>query len=188
MTTNRDAQTLIGQIINAQGQALTQSETHKEVRQHSGEGDAYMVASGFVTHVNTADTYTGILWIQNDSATKNIHIGYVRGCNEVAGKWQAKRGVTALSSSATVTPVNMQFGSKKTLSATVEAANATTSVFTGGTLFTQFMQGGPGHSVFDFEGAIILQPGESFGLEFAPFSTASSNEACAFFECWEGTD
>ncbi len=93
-----------------------------------------------------------------------------------------------MSNSATVTPQNMNVGSPKILSATVESANATTSAFTGGTLVGTWIQNGPGHSDPNWHGAYLLSPGASLGLEFAPFAAASSNEVCATIEVWQTTE
>lgn len=185
MTIKRDPRTLRGQDITDNGQALVQSETHSEARHHSALGDAFMMASGFVTHINTADTYTGILWFSNGSESKDVHVGYMRSCNQVAGKWQLKKGVTALSSPVTLTPSNMNVGSPRTYVGTAEGGNATTSIFTGGTVIGQWIQNGPAHSDPDWGGAFILSPGDSFGLEFAPFATASADEACVTVEVWQ---
>ncbi len=188
MAINRDPYTLRGQEITTSGQALVQSESHTEARFHSADGHTFMLASGFVTHINTADTYTAVMWFQNDSTTDSIYVGYMRSCNEVAGKWRLLKGVTAMSNSATITPRNMNIGSPKTLVATVEASNATTSAFTGGTLVGTWIQNGPGHSDPNWRGAYLLSPGASLGLEFAPFAAASSNEVCTTVEVWQTTE
>lgn len=185
MTIKRDPYTMQGQKITDEGQALTQSESHSEARHHTAKGVVFMLASGFVTHNDSADTFTGIMWFRNDSTEDQVFVGYMRSCNEVPGKWRLKRGVTELSSNTTITAQNMNIGSPKTFEGTIEAGNAPTSVFTGGTVVGQWIQGGPAHSDPDWQGAFTLSPGASMGLEFAPFAAASNNEACVTVEVWQ---
>ena len=77
MTIKRDPYTMQGQKITDEGQALTQAESHSEARHHTANGVVFMLASGFVTHNDSADTFTGIMWFQNDSTEDQVFVGYM---------------------------------------------------------------------------------------------------------------
>ena len=169
--------------ITEDGQALTQSENHTEARHHSGEGEVFFLASGFATTATSADDYTNIFYLKNDSTTKSIHIGYLRTCNEVAGKWRLLDAPTALGTTA-ITAYNANRAKTQALDATSQSFSAAGTTFTDGTSIGQWVQNGPGHSVFPFDGSYILGPNSSLGLEFAPFGT-TAGDACVTVQCWQ---
>jgi len=183
MTIKRDASTMRSQDITIDGQALVQAETHTESRHHSSDGDTYIVQSSFITSSATADTFVSILFLKNDSTTKEIHIGYFRTCNEVPSKWKLIKNPTSISNPTIITPRNMNFGSARVIDATVNSGSAT-SATTGGNEMGTWIQNGPGHSDPDFGGALILGPGDSIALEMAPFSSVAG-EVCTTIEVWQ---
>lgn len=188
MSVTRDPSTHDGQKVNSEGQASVIAEVQTEARHVAQKGNVFLVASGFITHINTALTFTDLFWMKNTSTTKDIHIGYLRTCNEVAGRWQMYEGVTALDNTpTTIEADNMKLGSATPLDATLEAADSTAAAFTGGTVIAQWIQG-VGHSIQPFEGSLILGPNQSIGLSFAPAATASTNEACITMQVWQVTD
>lgn len=184
MPTNRDPSSKQGQITNSGGQSFVLSESHTEARHEAEAGRAFIIGSGFIVHSDTADTFKAMLYIENTSDEKEIHLGYLRTCNEVPGKWQLHKGVTAISSGSPVAPLNMNGGKKKSLTATVTAGGSA-SDFTGGTIYPQWIQGGPAHSIQPFDGSYIMGPGDTLGLSFAPFAAATSNEACITMQLWQ---
>lgn len=174
-----------GALVNGEGQVFTLSEIQTEARHVAEEGDAFFISSGFLTHSNAADATTAMMWFRNDSNTMDIHVGYLRTCNEVAGKWQMFSGVTALDNTpATITPANSNIGSTTTMDATIEASDTAGSAFTGGLAISQWIQNA-GHSIQAFDGSLILGPQQSIGITFAPFATASANEACITMQAWQ---
>ncbi|MDH5426194.1 MAG: hypothetical protein OEY29_14490 [Gammaproteobacteria bacterium] len=185
MGTNRDPYTWRGQKTTSDGQSLVQSESLTEARYHAGKGEVFILSSGFATTPAAADDFTNILYLKNDSTTDDINLGYLRTCSEVAGKWQWVEAPTALGATA-ITAINMNRGSRKTLTATIQSYSAAGVTFTDGTRtdYPQWIQGGPAHSLQPFEGSFIIGPGDSFGLEFAPFS-ATAGEACISLQLWQ---
>lgn len=169
--------------VDSEGQAHVRAQSHKEVRHHSGKGDAYCVQSGYVTSSASADQFASILYFKNDSTTKSVYIGLMRTCNEVAAKWRVIKNPTSISNSTSITPENSNFSSSKAIDATAEYGSAT-STTTGGTVFGTWINGGPAHSVTDMGGGIILGPKDSIVLEMAPFA-AAAGEVCCLLEVWQ---
>ncbi len=182
MSTIRDAHTHVSQIVNSKGQALVQAESHAEARQHSGLGDAYLIKTGFIASSATADQTTAMLYVKNTSTTKNIFLGHLRTCGELAFKWILKKGATAMSAETAVVPVNMMLGSPKVLVATVNIG-AQDATVTGGTEIATWINS-IGHSNPDLRGSLILLPNQAITLEVLPFANASG-EACITIECWQ---
>ncbi len=179
----RDASTQRSQDVTIDGQALVQAEVHTEARHHSERGEAFIVRSGFVTSSATADVFVSLIFLKNDSTTKQLHIGYLRTCNEVAAKWKLIRNPTSISNPTAVIPLNMNFTSAKTFDGTAQSGSAT-STTTGGTEMGTWIQGGPGHSDPDWSGSFILGPNDSIALEMAPFASVAG-EICTTFEIWQ---
>lgn len=179
---NRDGHTYTGQIINDEGQALVQSESHSEARHHSVKGDAYLIKTGFVASSATADTTSAMLYVKNTSTTKSIFFGHFRTCGELAFKWIMKTGATAMSAENSVVPINMLVGSPKTMDAIVNVG-AQGATVTGGTEVATWING-VGHSNPDLRGGLILLPNQVITLEVLPFASVSG-EACVTIECWQ---
>ena len=172
--------------ITSDKQAKVLAETHSEARFHSEKGEVFLVHSGFVVSSAVADTFASIIYIKNTSTTKDIHIGHLRTCNEVAAKWRMKVAATSISNSTATTANNMNSSSTITLDATIEygAANSTT---TGGDEMSTWIQPGPGHSEPNLSGALILGPSSTLVLEMAPFASVAG-EVCINIECWQPTE
>lgn len=175
-----------GWRINNEGQASTLAETQTEARHLSeNEGVVYILSSGFAVSSNVANTFTNIFYIKNTSTTHNLYIGYLRTCNEIPGKWQYTDNPTALGTTS-VTAINMKRGADTPLVADVQSFSAAGTTFSDGTTadFPQWIQGGPGHSIQPFEGALILGANQAFGLSFAPFNT-TAGDVCITMQAWQ---
>ncbi len=181
----RDPSTEKGMGVNSEGQATVLAESRTEARHVAEEGNAFLIASDFGSSLTTND-FTNIFYIKNESTTKNLHIGYLRTCNEAAGKWRLIDAPTALGTTA-ITAKNMLSGDTTVLVATIQSFSASGTTFTDGTVIGQWIQS-TGHSIQNFDGSYILKPLESFGLEFAPFATQSAgeSEACVTLQTWIG--
>lgn len=169
--------------INKDGQALTQSEIHKEIKQHSTIGEAFVITSGFISVSATADQTSALLYIKNTSTTKSILINRVQPNSEVAAKWRLKVDPTGLSASTATAAVNMNRSSSNTLDATVEYG-AQDATVTGGTVLADWIVPG-GAADFSLEGALILGPNDSLAVEVIPFAAATGGEASVNVECWQ---
>jgi len=186
MTIIRDPRTGDGSAVNSEFQLSVISESLTEARHVAAEGDTYLISSGFATTAALADDATNILYVKNTSTTLNMHLGYLRTCNEVAGFWQWIDNPTALATTA-ITPVNMLRGNSKPLTSIVQTFSVAGTTFTDGTStdYPQWIQG-EGHSIQSFEGSMILGPDQAFGIEFAPFGT-TAGIACATLQVWTST-
>lgn len=171
--------------ITDEGQIYVITESHTEARHKAEEGKVFMIASGFAASPASADDFTNVLYVKNTSTTKDIHIGYLRTCNEVSGKWRILDAPTALGTSA-LTASNSNRSNATPLVATVQAFSTAGTTFTDGTAIGQWIQGA-GHSIQPFDGSYILGPNDSFGLEFAPFN-GTAGEMCVTLQCWQITD
>lgn len=172
--------------INAEGQAYVLSEVHTEARHRSNDGDLYLGKSGYVTSSASADVFSVIYWLKNDSTTKDIHIGHLRTCNELTGRWRMIVDSTAVSSSTTVVPLNMNRGKKSNvLDATAEYGVAGATL-TGGAEIATWINA-DGHSTEDFAGSIILGANDTIAFEYAPFA-ATANPVCVTMEIWQPSE
>lgn len=184
MTIIRDPLTGEAQRVNAEGKAFVLSEARTEARHASSDGDAFMISSGFAASPSAADDFTAVLYFKNTSTTSHVHIGYLRTCNEQGGKWRYTDNPTALGTTA-ITAKNMNVGDSGVMTATIQSFAAAGTTFADGTTtdFPQWIQSGPGHSVYPFDGALIIQPGQSFGLDFANFGT-TAGDICVTMQAW----
>lgn len=183
MSVIKDGRTGRTLVINDEGQALTLSETQTEARHVAEDGNTFLLASDFAVTATVADDFTNIMYLKNESTTMDIHVGYLRSCNEVAGKWQMHFNPTALGTSA-LTAQNTQLGNSTPLSSTIQTFSNAGTTFVDGTIFAQWIQGGPGHSIQPFDGSLILPPLTAIGFDFAPFGT-TAGDACVTMQVWQ---
>lgn len=179
----RDANTQEAARVNTEGQLSTLSEIQTEARHVAEDGSVFMIATGFAVSSTTGDQFTNIVYILNDSTTKDVHVGYMRTCNEVPGKWRLLYNPTALGTSE-ITARNMKIGTATPLNGTVQQYSAAGTSFSDGTVLGQWIQSGPAHSIQGYEGSLILPPLQSIALEFAPFGT-TAGDVCATIQLWQ---
>ncbi len=168
--------------VDDEGQLHTRSQMHKEARHHAETGNNFLIVSGYVTSSASADQFASILYFKNDSTTKNVYVGQIRSCTEVAAKWRLYQNPTSISNSTSITPLNTNFSSAVTLDGTAEYGSST-STTTGGSILMTWINSA-GHSTQDFQGGIILGPQDSFSIEMAPFA-AAAGEVCLLVEIWQ---
>lgn len=130
----------------------------------TNRGDAYDFSTADFVAITNADTESGILYLSNDSTTRDLHIHTVRTCAEAAHKVKIYRNVTGGTLVSTATAgikTNINFGSSKTPDATVYSG-ADSATITG-TVMTQHING-VGHSTLMLDGALVLGPGDTIAI------------------------
>lgn len=161
--------------IDNEGRAVVSAHAQSSMAHHSiYDGDVFIIATDFLTFSAAAEG--AALYVKNTSPTKPVHVGAVRTCSDVMGniKWTMNHGATShntgTGTQTTATAENMNTQSNLALSADLYAGTNGTTV-TGGTQVTQWIDHGPGHSVQDFEGGMIIGPGDSMSILATPSAT-----------------
>lgn len=173
------------QRVNSDGQAFTQSEIHAEAREHSRQGQFFLFATSFIP-LTTTGSFSAIFYIKNTSTTKTLHIGKLRTCSDQVCEWKFIKNPTTgtLISDATAAAVeNMNFGSSVLYVGDVYKgadAKTITDGVEAGTWINNI-----GHSQPDWEGAIMLGPGDSIALSVKP---AVAGDACVTVSAWQNGD
>ncbi len=181
MTILRDPYTSQGGKINKNGQQVGQVEIHTESREHSEEGVAFWLATGFIA-LSTTGSFNAVFYLKNTSETKNIHIGKLRTCSNQICEWKMAHTITAgtlLTDATAALQMNLNVGATTPLTANVyKGADAKTMT---GTEVPTWINN-VGHSQPDFEGSLILKPTSSIGFSVKP---AAAGDVCLTIECWQ---
>jgi len=154
-------------------------------RLHSAHhGDAYWIHSHYVS-LTTTGSFSGIMYLKNTHSENNVHLSTVRTCCSEIGafKWQAIKNPTAgtlITGGTSVTPVNSNFTSNRDMTATaIKGADGLD--ITDGEMMGTWTDGGPGHSVSEIDGTIILGPGDSIAIECQP---SVATDVCTTWQVW----
>jgi hypothetical protein len=153
------------------------------------EGQAYTIASGFISLTTTA-SYSGVLWIKNtDTEGRDMFIEHIRVCGTGAGtmSMEALQCIvyrnpttgTLISGASAAYKANNNFGSANEFNG-LAYKGADGNTITNGDWFTQFTTHIPGHSVIDFNDSIILPKNSSIGFALKPTDTC---EICMEVNC-----
>lgn len=127
--------------------------------------DTYLICTNGFIAISTTDTETGILYIKNTSTTKHLHIASVRACGNVKQKWKVYKNPTAgslITASTSATITNLVFSNDNTpdMNAYLGSDGST---LTGGKIADNFINNA-GHSIEDYEGAMILERNDSMAI------------------------
>lgn len=143
---------------------------------------AFSIGTQGTVSITTTGADSAILYARNDSPLPLIVGGFVVSSTQT-GTWTVRRNPTAgtiTSSGTALTPINLNFSSGGAASATCFlGANGLTS--TGGTVplngFTA-----AGFTVFDTQGAVVLENGAILTLLYNPTVSAvvTANILCAY--------
>ena len=151
------------------------------------DGTSYIITSDFVS-LTTTGSFTGMLYIKNTDSSKNLFIDKVRICgtgtsmNSLQTKFYKNPTTGTLISDANngiVVPSNL--GSNETFPGLVYAASADGKTVTDGTQFSQFTIHLPGHSIQEYDGALIVPGGSSIAIAVQP---GVATTACIEVQCW----
>jgi hypothetical protein len=151
------------------------------------EGEAFIVTSDFVALTTTA-SFTGMLYIKNTDTSKNLFIDKVRVCgtgtsmNAMQCKFFKDPTTGTLISDANAgIAVAANLGSNVTFTGDVYGASADGKTVTNGTQFSQFTIHLPGHTIQEYDGALIIPGGSSLAIAVQP---TAATTACIEIQCW----
>lgn len=140
----------------------------------SHTGDSFTIPTEFIALTTTA-SFTGIWYLTNTSVTHNIHVERIRTSSTVGTLWQVVKNPTTgtlISAGTAVTPVNYNFSSGRTLSATVKKGVDAQTV-TDGVWLEQWQTNVYDAKERQYDGAIILGAGNSLAILCKPSAAAT---------------
>jgi len=148
-------------------------------------GGAFVLPSGFLS-LTTTGSFNGIFYIKNTSPTKNLFIGKIRTCGDTAGSVQVKllRNPTAgtlISDANDATKLTSNFGRNDIFEGDAYVASSDGKTVTDGADYSQYIQKTAGHSIQDYEGAIVLPNGSSIAMVAKPTVAMTF---CTELQCW----
>ena len=177
-----DPRTGISAFVTDEGQLVTQSEIHFEMRQHCQEEEAFIFGSDFVA-LTTTGSFSGIFYMKNTSENKNFFVNSIRTCANVISEWELYKNPTTgtLISNATAgLKSNSNFSSAATFTGDVyKGADAYT--VTDGTQIGSWINN-VGHSLENLYGGILLGPGDSLAITCKP---AGAGDVCVKIDGWQ---
>jgi hypothetical protein len=151
------------------------------------DGLSYIITSDFVS-LTTTGAFSGMLYIKNTDSSKNLFVDKVRVCgtgtsmNAMQCKFFKNPTTGTLISDQNdgiVVPANL--GSNETFPGLVYAASADGKTVTDGTQFSQFTIHLPGHTIQEYDGALIIPGGSALAIAVKP---SASTIACLEVQCW----
>ena len=170
--------------VNDENQLLTQSEIHSETRQHTDDGEVFILGSDIIS-LTTTGAYSGILYIKNTSTTKNFYIDDIQcQSNGVTCNWRLTRNPTTgtLISNATAgLEGNMNFSNAGVFDGDVYKGADTYTVTDGTTIATgadKLMDG-------EVRGGIVLGPTNTLAISADPSAAA---EVSVVIIGWQATE
>jgi len=164
--------------VNDHNQLYTSAVIRTEISEVSlDEGEAYVLATGFISITTTAG-FSGILYIKNtDSQGRDMFIEHIRLCGTLSGTMdmhdiQCKviknpTTGTLISGASAGYSENSNFGSANSFHGICYKGADSTTV-TDGSWFTQFTTHIPGHTIADYNDAIILPKNKSVAFLVKP--------------------
>lgn len=153
------------------------------------DGLSFILASDFVS-LSTTGSFNGIMYIKNTSASNNMFIQRIRVCGTETGSIQCRlisnpTAGTLVSDANAADQLNANLSSSNQFSAQglVYAASGDGKTVTDGSNLSNFIIRSPGHGIQEYEGSIILGPGDSIALTCKPSAaTTLCAEAQVFVE------
>jgi len=148
------------------------------------EGNSFLLASGFVS-LTTTGSFNGMLYLKNTS-DDDLYIATIRTCSDTAGNLQVKiiknpTLGTLISDANVALKASSNYGSSKEFGGLVYSASGDGKTVTDGDDSTTFINHSPGHSIQEYQGAIIIPKGKSMAIVTKP-SVATT--ACVEIQCW----
>jgi len=126
---------------------------------------AFIFANGGIPSITTLNTITPILYVKNTSTTEVLHIHSLRSCATQVSKWRVYKNITGgtiLSNQNLGLNNNLNISSATDCECTVYSG-ADGDTYSGGSMFEHWIND-VGHSIEEFQGAIILGPDDSLTL------------------------
>jgi len=148
-------------------------------------GDGFILATGFIS-LTTTGSFSGAAYVKNTSETKDLFIKSIRTCGDGTGsikiKILANPTTGTLISNANAGHANSSnLGVSTTFEGLYYVASGDGKTVTDGTHVAQFINKMVGHSVQDYEGAIVVPNGKSFAIVMQP---SVATDVCVEIQCW----
>ena len=188
----RDPVTGQGMRVTNEGRGAVDSINLTHIAHESqDDGTAYILATDFVA-LTTTGSFNGLLYFKNtDSQNRHFHIHHFRVCAGLCAAGStlqvkvienATTGTLISDANAAVTN-NMNSTSSNTFGGNAYAASGDGKTITDGVYYTQFINHAPGHSVQNYDGAIIIGKNDSFAIEVKPsVAMTTCIELIGYFE------
>lgn len=174
--------------VNANNRLDTFSITETRIADISNrEGRSFILTSDFVA-LTTTGSFNGMIYLKNTSTDRDMYIDRVRICgtgtsmNAMQCRFVKNPTTGTLISDANDgISVASNLGSNEEFTGINYAASGDGKTVTDGTQFSQFTIHLPGHTIQDYNGAIIIPGGSSMAIEVKP---GAATTACIEVQCW----
>jgi len=142
---------------------------------------AFFATTGFVP-LTTTTSFSGVMYVKNTSATKNLHIVLVRPSEDVLTAWKfivGPTGGTLISNAVAATTTNANGTSPRGADALVyQGADGDT--VTGGIEATHFYSNVGGNAI-QLDGSVLLPVNGTFAFVAKPSAVANVNMTLMFY-------
>jgi hypothetical protein len=174
--------------VNAQNRLETFSVIESRISDISNrEGKSFILTSDFVA-LTTTGSFNGMIYIKNTDTSQDLYIDRVRICgtgtsmNAMQCRFVKNPTTGTLISDANDgISVAANLGSNEEFAGTNYAASGDGKTITDGLQFSQFTIHLPGHTIQEYNGAIIIPGGSSMAIEVKP---GAATTACIEVQCW----
>jgi hypothetical protein len=174
--------------VNAQNRLETFSVIESRISDISNrEGKSFILTSDFVA-LTTTGSFNGMLYIKNTDTSQDLYIDRVRICgtgtsmNAMQCRFVKNPTTGTLISDANDgISVASNLGSNEEFAGINYAASGDGKTITDGTQFSQFTIHLPGHTIQEYNGAIIIPGGSAMAIEVKP---GAATTACIEVQCW----
>ena len=174
--------------VNEQNRVETFSIIESRISDISNrDGKSYILTSDFVA-LTTTGSFNGMLYLKNTSTDKDLYIDRVRVCgtgtsmNAMQCRFVKNPTTGTLISDANAgISVASNLGSNEEFEGVNYAASGDGKTVTDGTQFSQFTIHLPGHTIQEYNGAIIIPNGSAMAIEVKP---GAATTACIEVQCW----
>ena len=176
--------------VNKNNRAETFSISSSQISEVSRRtGQSFIITSDFVA-LTTTGSFSGLLYIKNNNSNKDVYIDKIRVCGtgSAMNAMQCKffknpTTGTLISDANDGIAVASDLGSSELFDGLVYAASGDGKTVTNGTQFSQFTIHLPGHTIQEYDGALIIPGGSSMAIAVQPgAATTACIEVQCFFE------
>lgn len=156
--------------VDLENRLITQALTESQTTHHAHEGNVFAFPTGLIDYTTTA-SYSGLIYIKNNSSDKNVYIDSIRLAASVPCRFMVRKQPslgTLITGGADGYPVVTRFDSGNSFTGDFKiGADALT--ITDGIMFAEIYGQG---ALNETHGLIILTPNTTFSIEVQPSATA----------------
>lgn len=174
--------------VNADNRLDTFSVVESRISDISNrDGRSFILTSDFVA-LTTTGSFNGMIYLKNTSTDRDMFIDRVRICgtgtsmNAMQCRFVKNPTTGTLISDANDgISVAANLGSNEDFTGINYAASGDGKTVTDGIQFSQFTIHLPGHTIQEYNGAIIIPGGSAMAIEVKP---GAATTACIEVQCW----